>query len=745
MNSRTQIPKPRAVFDDPDAHLDFLTLSSDVDFEGQHFDRKEACRARPDGNVAPSDLRKMDEQITECISAFSNANRSGGLLVLGIGSTGEIRGLAHLTEAQVNAMTRLNTKLVHHRCEAKLVEITNAHGQSDQLALIYAHHVDNAICEEVGANPRAWTRSGRQNLLLSDVDRERICREKRIVDFERTPCCAFITADLDQGVVKAFAQSFLEAASYNWTDSDLLYQAGAVVRDDGRPEQFNYAGILFFTGNPQRVLPHAHVRLLRFDVSFSRRRERSLPTHEQKFTGSVTKQIRDFRTFIAESAFFKTYQFRDPAGGFREESEYPLIAIDEAIVNAIAHRDYAIQTPIQCEKYSDAFVVRSPGILRQQRDVPPHFSLDDTLLEHLPRNALLIEWLKSIRDTKDGPYVRALQEGTRRMRDEMQTLGLPAPEYDISPLATEVILRNDAERREAAAGSVEPETTEFSNLYPFSSGLPSGSRDDRRRAVLSALADRLQANGWYIDSVRFGTVTAHRRGAARPAPQEIARVVRIYPAYTFQVREYHEQPYLIVDATVVVQSVLNAAMAISQFGTSQVAGLHGIANWRGWQRARILSADVEFCRVLLLEYDREETIASAKVIPRLPRALIDRAIAASGVRYDLPREIKQSALALETNAARMRAERTQALVEELTENIFPITVNGASISVSSRPLPLSTRGDGVAAIRVDGLAEPEVEFALHRAGSNIREGIVRFGSFEHDPRDIELIPICAPT
>jgi Schlafen, AlbA_2 len=112
MSFRRQIPKPRAVFDDPDAHFDFLTLSSDVDFEGQHFDRKEACRARPDGNVAPSDLKKIDAQITECISAFSNKNRDGGLLVLGIGSTGKIRGLAHLSEAQVNAMTRLDTKLV---------------------------------------------------------------------------------------------------------------------------------------------------------------------------------------------------------------------------------------------------------------------------------------------------------------------------------------------------------------------------------------------------------------------------------------------------------------------------------------------------------------------------------------------------------------------------------------------------------------------------------------------------------
>lgn len=458
----------------------------------------------------------------------------------------------------------------------------------------------------------------------------------------------------------------------------------------------------------------------------------------------MTKQISDFRTFIAESAFFKTYQFRDPAGGFREEPEYPLIAIDEAIVNAVAHRDYAIETPIQCEKYTDALVVRSPGTLRQQRDVPPHFSLDDTLLEHLPRNAHLIEWLKLIRDAKGGPYVHALQEGTRRMRDEMRTLGLPAPEYNVSSLATEVILRNDAERREAASGLVDLATTEFSNLYPITSGLPSGARDDRRHAVLSALADRLQANGWFIDAVRFGIVTAHRRGAARPAPEQIAKIVRIYPAYTFQVREYHERPYLIVDATVVVQSVINAAQAIGEFGVSQIAGLPGMTNWRGWQRARILSADSEFCRVLLPEFNQEETVASVKVIPRLPRALIDRAIAACGARYDFSREIKQAALALETNAARMRAERTQALVEELAETTFPIPVSGTNITVSPRPLTLSLRGDGTTAMRVDGLVEPEVEFALHRAGSDIREGIVRFGSFEHEPRDIELVPICAP-
>src|SRR6202030_657390 len=121
---------------------------------------------------------------------------------------------------------------------------------------------------------------------------------------------------------------------------------GAIVGDGDRPESFNHAGLLFFSGNPQRALPHVHIRLLRFDVPLALRGDRALPTYEHKFTGPLTKQIRDFRTFVAESAFFKTYQFRDPTGGFREEPEYPAIAIDEAMVNAVAHRDYAIQIPI---------------------------------------------------------------------------------------------------------------------------------------------------------------------------------------------------------------------------------------------------------------------------------------------------------------------------------------------------------------------------------------------------------------
>jgi predicted HTH transcriptional regulator len=225
-----------------------------------------------------------------------------------------------------------------------------------------------------------------------------------------------------RGCCRKYRKAVLSEAEYEHDDEQLLYRAGALTTDDGG-RGFTNAGVLFFASNPQRVRPSAHVRLLRFDCGIEEAGERGLPTLDKKFTGPVTKQIRDLRTFFRESAFFKTYERRRPGGGFIEEPEYPLIAVDEAIVNAVAHRDYAMGVPIVCESYKDVLVVHNPGRVQQiDRDVPDRFSLEDTTLESTPRNPALVEWLKDMKDNGGRAFVRALSEGTKRMRDEMEEL-----------------------------------------------------------------------------------------------------------------------------------------------------------------------------------------------------------------------------------------------------------------------------------------------------------------------------------
>ena len=128
----TAAPKPKQVYDTPDAYWTFVTATTDVSFESQHFDRKEAGRPEADGTVHNAKLNGVRNQIEECVSAFANA--TGGLLVLGVSSAGVVPGLKHLDESQLNSMLKLD-RLVHHGCQVRLHDVINAQGAPDRVAL----------------------------------------------------------------------------------------------------------------------------------------------------------------------------------------------------------------------------------------------------------------------------------------------------------------------------------------------------------------------------------------------------------------------------------------------------------------------------------------------------------------------------------------------------------------------------------------------------------------------------------
>jgi hypothetical protein len=112
-------PSPRQVFDDPQAEWKFLTQPTDDDFEGQHFDRKAAGRPQGGATISKSELTGIKELVIKTVSAFANSNVEGGLLVLGMSSTGEVLGIDHLVENQRNSITNLNTLLRTQAAEVK--------------------------------------------------------------------------------------------------------------------------------------------------------------------------------------------------------------------------------------------------------------------------------------------------------------------------------------------------------------------------------------------------------------------------------------------------------------------------------------------------------------------------------------------------------------------------------------------------------------------------------------------------
>lgn len=746
-------PSPRAVFDDPQAAWAYLTQPNDDTFEGQHFDRKEA--GRPQGGLAleRKALDVVREHVIKTVSAFANSNTEGGLLILGISSSGDVLGIDHLSEEQRNSITNLNPLLCNHAAEITFHDCQDADGDDRLVCLIYSGYVQNALCETPEANPKAWARQGSQSVLMNQTVREQVRIRKGILDMDSAPLSPFSMEDIDAEVVKEFRRVFHPESTGDFSDERLLYEAGAIVRSSNGELSFTLPGLLFFASNPQRVLPHAFLRLMKFLVPSSQYRERGTPSFDKDFRGPVTKQIRAARTFLRETAFFERFQHRKTDGGFAEQPELPTIAVDEAIVNAVAHRDYYTKNPVECEHYTDAFVVKNPGrILQRNVDLPDRFTLSTTTLDSMPRNRKLLEWLRLMQDPDGKAFVQAISEGTKRMTREMLDLSLPAPSFKLLENETILVLESQAEERKAAfLASIQVPQTAFLNLYPLA--ITKGSRratnDEvhlRLRELSKSLRDSLAAHNWYIDSFSFSRIVAHRTGIDLPTPSPVRSVMRFYPGYCIQIHELFGHAYLSVDYTCQVLSILKANEVIQHLKVESLVGQRCVAQLESWQPGKIVAVRADWFRVRFFDNEEEKQIPVNRVIPALSLAQIGAILKAQSISFDLYGTIKKHSLASEPAAARKRAETIQTAADSLADDIFPVVFGEFEARMVVKPVTLSefeSRSNHI--FCVQRLSEPAVEFRNRQKLPDVREGITKFGSYESDPHTIELVPICLST
>jgi predicted HTH transcriptional regulator len=669
---------PYDVFMDPKKFLDFLTASDDTQFEGQHFDRKEAGRLEDNGNVSKKQLDKVIENIQECISAF--ANTKGGLLVLGISKKGQILGIDHLNDDQRSRITDINKLLKNHLAQSQFYTVENENGDEKTICLIYVPSSNNGICETLDKSQESWYRSGSQNIPMNDSLRQQLLRDKGFTLFENIACYPYEPDLVDKSVLEEFRRSFQTNENDISTDEEILYQLGAIIKSNNQNSyMFTYAGLLFFAINPQRVLPWAYVRVLRFENSYKQYEQRNLPTLDKGFTGPITKQIRDLRGFFKDSGFFKVYQRRKPNGGFEDEPELPAIAVDEAIVNAIVHRDYAIQLPIECERFQDAFITINPGPVRQRNhQVPDHFTLNTTRLTSTPRNQQLITWLHKLKDERGSPFIQSLGEGTKQMKFQMELANLPSPIFDTDISETRVTLISNAIEREAnMRANTATRERGFTNLFPLSvvsegEQVKSIQLRDNISGFMKALKDKLKAQGWYIDSDTFGRVIAHQRGSKFSLSYNVDKYVHLYPAYIFQLYFYWGQAYLSIDYKLVEKNILSIAALQDHFEQSKLENKTVVAQWNGWHPGKIISIDALYSDVIFFDFNETVRIDNKKIIPNLDRDTIKQILSQKQINFDLNKSIKQYSLSNEPNAARIRAERTKVIAENLQMNIFPL-------------------------------------------------------------------------
>lgn len=381
-------------------------------------DLKALLAAGAGENAAFLPARSARQALAETLVALANAD--GGVVLLGVSPRGAVQpGIdpAALRDLALEAALLSDPPLILPSPQILEVEPGAA------LVLVQAPEGLPHVYSLKGVY---WTRSGANNRPLTTSELRQLLLDRSESGFESKPVAEAALGELDEGRISRYLdQVGLPPDADGW---QALISRGCVTRltAEGLPTTEpapTVAGLLLFGRDPQRFLRSAEVICVRYPGEVM-----GDEFVRQDIGGVLPDQVRQAEAFVTGN-MRRGMRIRGLA---REETtEYPLPVVREAIVNAIAHRDYSIRGEgIRVLMFSDRLEVYSPGRL------PGHVTLANLKDERYSRNEAIVAVLS------DMGYIERLGYGIDRMIAAMQEAGLPAPLFEETSAGFRVTLRS---------------------------------------------------------------------------------------------------------------------------------------------------------------------------------------------------------------------------------------------------------------------------------------------------------------
>jgi len=237
----------------------------------------------------------------------------------------------------------------------------------------------------------------------------------RVLPFDATPAEKAGLKDISADRVRTFIEVARRERGFplkaNTTKEALLTHLRLL--DGSKPLN---AAVLLFGSEPQRSHTTATVKCVHIHGTALRRPFESMQT----FDGDLFAQADAARDFVL-SKLNRSVGTRSHGNQAPVEYGLPPDAVAEAIVNALAHRDYDSNASTEVRLFSDRLEVWNPGAL------PGTLTLDALRGDHasIPNNPLLAEALYLAH------YIERIGSGTQAMIELCREAGLPEPDFQI--------------------------------------------------------------------------------------------------------------------------------------------------------------------------------------------------------------------------------------------------------------------------------------------------------------------------
>ncbi len=366
------------------------------------------------------------------VSAFTNTD--GGVLVLGVADSKEVVGIdpERLGDLQLFVLDVARDKVeppADHLLRLDAMVLGEAGAERTVLRVdirpdYFAVHAPKSR--------RPYTRSGNRTVEVSmELLPRLLARRGSLISADERPVLSSTADDLDWGRIGRYHE---ERFHRPLVDRERFGRNLKLLQaDELGTDHASVAGLLLFGVEPQRHLPQARIDLIAYagvvPDTDARRDTRS-------FTGPVTAQIAAAVDYLERSPSIQTWSQKNDSGGRTDHPAYSLRALEECVVNAVAHRDYAILGgQIRVQLFADRIEVTSPGRL-------PNSLVPEDLFagaQPIRRNQVLVGFLvEPATSGRDRALMDSQGEGFLTMARETERISGRLPEVRVHTEAVTV-------------------------------------------------------------------------------------------------------------------------------------------------------------------------------------------------------------------------------------------------------------------------------------------------------------------
>jgi len=356
------------------------------------------------------------KQIAKTCVAFCNLY--GGCIYVGVRDDGTITGVS---EDEIQQSIEFLGKHVYESCSPPIIPRVFAKRFGEHTVLIV--EVSSGMnkpyfLSSEGIGKGVYIRVGRSTLRAAQETIQELQWQSKGISFDTLPCYAAQVDELDQSLL---AQLFTGRKTMGKGQREEILKSNRVLVSEHGNDYCTHGGTLLFDAHPERFFSEAFIICSRFKGTTGRDVLEAVD-----ILGPLPHQIESACEFVYQHVG-KSFTVNDTRR--TEMTAIPRLAIREAVINAVAHRNYHLQAPIKIAVYADRVEVFSPGGFPG----PIQPDMYETGITYI-RNVVIAKVLRRL------GYVEKLGSGLRTIFESCRAQGLQEPQILEDSTFVKVIL-----------------------------------------------------------------------------------------------------------------------------------------------------------------------------------------------------------------------------------------------------------------------------------------------------------------